>query len=69
VFLSTVNAPRSGRIRAVKHRFLQIVLLRLALSLPIRGIAVSTTDRSRSAHLCYVAEAVTIIMIMIHLIT
>ena len=58
MFLSIVNASRSGRIRTVKHRILQVVFLRLTLRLPICGTAIPTADRPRSAHLCHMAEAV-----------
>ena len=58
VFLSAVNAARSGRMRSSKHRLLQIILLRLALGFLVGRAAVPTAHRFSSAHLCHMAKAV-----------
>jgi len=63
VFLSIVNISYSGRIRAIKHRILQVVFFRLILCLLIYGIVIPIADRPRSAYLCHIAEAVALIVL------
>ena len=63
MFLSIVNVVRLGYIRSFKHRLLQIILLRLALSFLIGRATVSTTYRFNSIYLCHIAKTVVTIVL------